>query len=104
MVRGGGIEPKGKSAHGRGQQCGDCWEEGSLRGLNCNGKNTIQIKLRKRKLTHLKYFLKKCSLKNNVSSILVDIHNNDKVSLYIFMFYFLQSIIKAESYPLPLQK
>lgn len=64
----------------------------------------MKIKLRKRKMTHLKYFLQKSSFKNNVSSIFVDIHSNDKVYLYIFMFYFLNSIIKAVSYPLPLQK
>ena len=27
---GGGIEQKGKRTHGHGQQCGDCWEEGSI--------------------------------------------------------------------------
>ena len=39
--RGGGIEQKGKMTHGHVQQCGDCWEKGDLRGLNGNGKNTI---------------------------------------------------------------
>ena len=29
-VRGGAIEQKGKRTHGHGQQCGDCWEEGSI--------------------------------------------------------------------------
>ena len=42
---GGGIEQKGKRTHGRGQQCGDCWGLGDLRGLNGNGiKSTIKIK------------------------------------------------------------
>ena len=29
---GGGID------RGHGQQCGDCWEQGGIRGLNGNGK------------------------------------------------------------------
>ena len=37
-VRGGRIEQKGKRTYGHGQQCGDCWGEGSIRGLNGNGK------------------------------------------------------------------
>ena len=41
---GGGIEQKGKRTHEHGQQCGDCCGEGSIRGLNCNGKNTIKSK------------------------------------------------------------
>ena len=28
-LRGGGIEQKGKRAHGHGQQCGNCWGEGA---------------------------------------------------------------------------
>ena len=36
-LRVGGIEQKGKRTHGHGQQCGDCWGEGVLRGLNSNG-------------------------------------------------------------------
>ena len=36
--RGGGIEQKGKRTHGHRQQCGDCCGEGSLKGLNGNGK------------------------------------------------------------------
>ena len=43
----GGIEPKGKRTHGHGQQCGDCWGERNIRGLNGSGKNTIKIKLKK---------------------------------------------------------
>ena len=35
---GGGIEQKGKSTHGHGQQCGGCWGEGGIRELNGNGK------------------------------------------------------------------
>ena len=42
-VTGGGIEQKGKKTHGHGQQCGDCWGEGVLRGLNGNGENTIKM-------------------------------------------------------------
>ena len=44
-ITGGGTEPKGKRAHRHGQQCGDCWGEGDIRGLNSTGKNTIKIKL-----------------------------------------------------------
>ena len=33
-VRGGGMEQKRKRTHGHGQQCGDCWGAGSIRGLN----------------------------------------------------------------------
>ena len=40
----GGIEQKGKRTHGCGQQCGDCWGKGRIRGLNGSGKNTIKIK------------------------------------------------------------
>ena len=40
---GGGIEQKGKRAHGRGQQCGDCCGKESIRALNGNGKNIIKI-------------------------------------------------------------
>ena len=39
----GGIDRKGKRTHGHGQQCGDCWGEAGIRGLNSNGKNTIKI-------------------------------------------------------------
>ena len=31
------IEQKGKRTHGHGQQCGDCWGEEGIRGLNGNG-------------------------------------------------------------------
>ena len=40
---GGGIDKKGKRTHGHGQQCGDCWREAVIRGLNGNGKNTVKI-------------------------------------------------------------
>ena len=40
-LEGGGIEQKGKSTHGHGQQCGDCGRAG-LRGLNSNRKNTMK--------------------------------------------------------------
>ena len=35
---GGGIEQKGVRTRGHGKQCGDCWREGSLKGLNGNGR------------------------------------------------------------------
>ena len=35
---GEGIEQKGKRTHGHGQQCGDCWVVGAIRGLNGNGE------------------------------------------------------------------
>ena len=35
---GGWFEQKEKRAHGHGQQGGDCSGEGSIRGLNGNGK------------------------------------------------------------------
>ena len=38
MLGGEGIEQKGKRTHGHGQQCGDCWGEDNIRGLNGNGK------------------------------------------------------------------
>ena len=41
---GGGTEQKGKKTYGHGQQCGDCRGMRGIRGLNCNGKNTIKIK------------------------------------------------------------
>ena len=37
-LRNGGIEQKGQRTHGCGQQCGDCWKEELIRGLNSNGK------------------------------------------------------------------
>ena len=27
VLRDGGIQQKGKSTHGHGQQCGDCWDD-----------------------------------------------------------------------------
>ena len=41
--QGGGIEQKGKRTREHGQQCGGCWGQESLRGLNSNGKNIIQF-------------------------------------------------------------
>ena len=32
------MAQEGKRTHGHGQQCGDCWEEEGIRGLNDNGK------------------------------------------------------------------
>ena len=43
----GGIEQKGKRAHGHGQQQGDCWRDGCIRGLNDNEKNTNKKILKK---------------------------------------------------------
>ena len=43
-VGGGGFEQKGKRTHEHGQQCGDCWGEGCIRGLKGNVKNIIKIK------------------------------------------------------------
>ena len=40
---GGGTEQKGNRSCGHGQQCGDCWGEGRIRGLNGNGKYIIKI-------------------------------------------------------------
>ena len=42
-LRGRGIEQKGKRTHRHGQQCGDCWGEECIRGLNGNGKNIIKV-------------------------------------------------------------
>ena len=35
---GEGIEQKGRRIHGHGQQCGDCWGEAGIRGLDDNGE------------------------------------------------------------------
>ena len=37
-LSGGRIEQKGKRNHGHGQQCGDCWGEEGIRGLNGSGE------------------------------------------------------------------
>ena len=37
-VNGGEIKQKGQRTHGHGQQCGDCWGEEGIRGLNGNGE------------------------------------------------------------------
>ena len=42
-VRSGGLEQKRNRTHGHEQQGGDCWVEGSVRGLNGDGKNVIKI-------------------------------------------------------------
>ena len=42
---GGGTEQEGKKTHGK--QSGDSWGEGTIRGPNNNGKNTIKIKFLK---------------------------------------------------------
>lgn len=34
---------KGKRTHGHEQQCGDCWGEAGIRGLNSNERNIINI-------------------------------------------------------------
>ena len=41
-----GLSKKDKRTHGHGQQCGDYWGVGGIRGVNGNGKNTINIKLK----------------------------------------------------------
>ena len=33
-----GLSKKEKGNHGRGQQCGDCWGEEGIKGLNGNEK------------------------------------------------------------------
>ena len=38
MLGSGGIKQGRERTPGRGQQCGDCWGEGNLRGLKSNGK------------------------------------------------------------------
>ena len=45
FLGGGRTEQKGKRIHGHGQQCGDCWGEGSIRGLNSNGKKFKRLYL-----------------------------------------------------------
>ena len=40
---GRGIEQKGKKIHGHGQQWGDGWGGGDIKGQNGNGNNTIKI-------------------------------------------------------------
>ena len=43
MLQGGGIQQKGKSTHGHGQQCGDCGGE-EIKGTKRSwGKNIIKI-------------------------------------------------------------
>ena len=58
-VRGGGTGQIGKSTHGHGQQCGDCWGEEGIRRLNGNGKNTIKIKSEKKINLKIKNLLKR---------------------------------------------
>ena len=36
------IKQKEKRTHGQGQQYGDCWVAGAIRGLNNNGKKYNQ--------------------------------------------------------------
>ena len=36
-LEGRGSEQRGKRTHGHGQQCGDCWGKGGIRGLKGNG-------------------------------------------------------------------
>ena len=49
-LRSGGFEQKGKRTHGHGQQCGDCWEEEGIRGLNGNGKIQQSLNLKNFKM------------------------------------------------------
>ena len=53
-IRGWRDQAKRKRTHGHGQQCGDCREEGSLKRLNGNGKNTVKILKSKVKVKHSK--------------------------------------------------
>ena len=46
---GRGIEQKRKGTHGHGQECGDCWRERGIKGLNGSGKNAIKIKSKQKK-------------------------------------------------------
>ena len=39
-----GLSKKEKGLVDVDKQCGDCWQEGGIKGLNDNGKNTIEIK------------------------------------------------------------
>ena len=41
---GGGIEQKVKGTYGHGKQFGDCWGEGSIKGLHGNRKDTTTKK------------------------------------------------------------
>ena len=43
----GRTQQKGKRTRGHGQQCGDCFGEEGIRGLNGNGKNTIKTIIKK---------------------------------------------------------
>ena len=43
MVRGGGVEQKGKRTHGHGQEGIDSRGEGRIRELNGSGKNVTTI-------------------------------------------------------------
>ena len=45
----GRLNKEGKRTHGHGEQYGDCWGEGSIRGLKGNRKNRIKIRLTKEK-------------------------------------------------------
>ena len=47
----GKIEQKRKRIHGHGQQCGDCWREVSIKGLNNNEKNTIRLNKKMKQIT-----------------------------------------------------
>ena len=47
-LEGGGIKQKGARTHRYGQQCGDCWGVGGIRGLNGNGKKYNKIRSKRK--------------------------------------------------------
>ena len=47
------MEPKGKRTHGHGQQCGDCRGQGSVRGVNANGKKYNKKKRKQEERSNL---------------------------------------------------
>ena len=46
-----GLSKMEKRIHGHGQQCGDCWREVSIKGLNNNEKNTIRLNKKMKQIT-----------------------------------------------------
>ena len=61
------MEQKGKRTHGHGQQCSHCWGEGSIRGLNGNGKNIIKIKCKKIEKRNAYKFIKILHLQGHLT-------------------------------------
>ena len=50
-VGSGGRGIKQKRRRTQGQQCGDCWREVSIKGLNNNEKNTIRLNKKMKQIT-----------------------------------------------------